>query len=106
MKQLVHVICPFESEKRRVIFEHIRSLHVNTADICKCDLCPFETMYKCNLVNHVKKMHNNLGSSLEANATTANETKLSRKQHGVQPEQEDNQPSSSPSYDNPICDVI
>ena len=51
--------CPFDSEKRRVMFEHIRSLHVDSSEIWKCDLCQFETMYKCNLVNHMKKMHNN-----------------------------------------------
>ena len=41
------------------MFEHIRSLHVDSSEIWKCDLCQFETMYKCNLVNHMKKMHNN-----------------------------------------------
>ena len=51
--------CSFDSEKRRVMFEHIRSLHVDSSEIWKCDLCQFETMYKCNLVNHMKKMHNN-----------------------------------------------
>ena len=49
--------CQFDSEKRRVMFDHIRSLHVDTSEIWKCDFCQFETMYKCNLVNHMKKMH-------------------------------------------------
>ena len=51
-------------------------------------------------------MHNNLGSDMKGNATIAKETNSSSKQLGVQPTQEDNQPPSSPSYDNPICDVI
>ena len=90
--------CQFDSEKRRVMFDHIRSLHVDTSEIWKCDFCQFETMYKCNLVNHIKKMH-------ETN--TDRETVLPANKEAHQQQQEKNQPSSSSvADDNKIVDAL
>lgn len=98
--------CTFESEKRRVIFEHIRSFHVNTADICKCDLCPFETMYKCNLVSHVKKMHNDVEKRMEVISSTTQKNNSNSPLKIDKSDQEDKLNVQNSSCDTTLCDMI
>ena len=79
------------------MFDHIRSLHVDTSEISKCDLCPFETMYKCNLVNHIKNMHN-----LETEAANA-----LYNQQQTQTQLSSHHPLSTTNVnDNSISDIV